>query len=316
MVRLGRHTSLFVPLALLASCSSLIGLDDLEPDDDERAGAGGGLIGPMTGGAGGTSNGGSGGEAGDGGSGAKPPKAQGGEGGEGNAGNAGEAGATGDAGMGGGGSGGGANGCTEIVAGTYWGPFIDLEFEMSAYQFVVSPDIAGAGPDYLAVEFYWFGDLDGDAPGVFQIEGSSDADYATCSRCVLVQDQSETYYLAASGTIVVDQDSDHVHGYPQVVLTDITLIEVTINADTFLSTPVPNGKCLHLESLVLDDSLTPEGPPASWDCSPIYYLDGSCDCGCGVVDADCESPTAECDYDWCGASAAPDPTDNSQCIDL
>ncbi len=49
MLRLGRHASLACALALLASCSSLVGLDDLEPDDAD-AGAAGRVIEPMTGG--------------------------------------------------------------------------------------------------------------------------------------------------------------------------------------------------------------------------------------------------------------------------
>jgi hypothetical protein len=311
---MGRYTGVFVLLTLLASCSSLGRAYDSEPDDNEvTAGAGGSSSEPMKGGAGGKS---SGGKAGGGGSGAASPQAEGGEGGAAESGETGGAGAKGAAGSGGEDSGGeDSGGCTEITA-TFREATIDPFF--ANYEFFISPDIRGKGSDYLTVGFYWDDELDGDAPGVFQIEGSPDADYATCARCVYAYDEQDTAYWATSGTIVVAQDSDHMHGQPQVVLSDFTLVEVNLQKENgaWVTEPVPNGACLHLENLVLDEGPNPEGVPEGWDCAEFYYLDGECDCGCGVVDADCESPAAECDYDWCGASAAPDPTDNSQCIAL
>jgi len=65
------------------------------------------------------------------------------------------------------------------------------------------------------------------------------------------------------------------------------------------------------------------GVPDGWMCPLSYYDDGSCDCGCGVMDIDCPSASADaCEYcEGCNAggslscSGSPvDPTDNSQCI--
>ena len=37
--------------------------------------------------------------------------------------------------------------------------------------------------------------------------------------------------------------------------------------------------------------------PAAWTCDDDYFGDGLCDCGCGVLDSDCENATvAVCDY--------------------
>jgi cysteine-rich repeat protein len=79
--------------------------------------------------------------------------------------------------------------------------------------------------------------------------------------------------------------------------------------------------------------------PAEWKgtegpfCSDSRYGDGEfCDCGCGVVDADCESATAECDglflgcipenavnffgeVDMSVVTMVPDTADNTQCVD-
>lgn len=314
MLLLGRPASLFSALALLASCSSLVGLDNLESDEDDVAGAGGRLIEPMTGGESGTS-GGSAGADGEGGEGATEAGGQGGGAGDNSAGepNGGAAGSAGEAG--GGGTGGTIpDDCTEITV-TYETASNDLVIENSAFEFSVTPDIAGAGPDILAVEFYWYSGLDGKATGTFQIEDSEDAQFATCARCVRIQDQLKREYLAISGTVAVDEASQQGAGWPIAILTDLTLIEVTINEDTYLSTPVPNGKCFHVASIVLDK------PPQGWDCDGdptggndlAYYLDGECDCGCGVLDADCASATATCDEEWCNGQG-PDPSDNSQCL--
>jgi len=59
--------------------------------------------------------------------------------------------------------------------------------------------------------------------------------------------------------------------------------------------------------------------PASWTCAPFYYGDGgTCDCGCGAVDPDCDSigltdgcpldaecndTSGYCDIGFCGATA-------------
>jgi hypothetical protein len=60
------------------------------------------------------------------------------------------------------------------------------------------------------------------------------------------------------------------------------------------------------------------GVPAGWVCGSAYYGDGFCDCGCAVLDSDCESKTDTCSScpllgcarDFC---ATIDPEDNTIC---
>lgn len=55
--------------------------------------------------------------------------------------------------------------------------------------------------------------------------------------------------------------------------------------------------------------------PAGWTCNASYYgADDGCDCGCGVMDADCPAGAtiAECEFDYC--DDAVDPNDITQCI--
>jgi hypothetical protein len=58
-------------------------------------------------------------------------------------------------------------------------------------------------------------------------------------------------------------------------------------------------------------------PPPGWTCSELNYGDGiQCDCGCGVLDADCRSNSvAECEScNWCGVCPGRvDPSDTSRC---
>lgn len=358
MAGLARHARSFVGLILLASCSSLIGLEDLTPDDDEGE-TGGRLLGSAKGGSksdggqagvgeAGTSpqgeaghpDGAKGGTSGRGGGNGGGGAAGGGKGGKGGGGpsssnggsSAGDAGKGGTGGKGGIGGAGGTAGdggtggdtlpsnCQEITA-AYFSANNDLDEGNAAFEFTVSPDIGGPGLGYLLVEFYWFSGLNGKQTGTFVIDGSDDAQFASCARCVRIQDQSLRFYLAVSGVVSVDPASQHYYGHPRVLLSDLTFVEVTIEGDDapipYLSTPVPNGACFHLTSLMLDK------PPKGWDCDDdptggtdlAYYLDGMCDCGCGVLDGDCASTSpAECDFIAC-ASKKVEPSDNTQCLE-
>jgi hypothetical protein len=65
------------------------------------------------------------------------------------------------------------------------------------------------------------------------------------------------------------------------------------------------------------------GGTLAWACSTALYGDGSCDCGCGVVDVDCASSLPDVcvscgDADSCNTTKANcdelDPLDNSKCV--
>jgi hypothetical protein len=85
-----------------------------------------------------------------------------------------------------------------------------------------------------------------------------------------------------------------MNGFPTVTLSDVTLVEVTIDDDSNVSTPVAGGRCLHLTSGSMSF-------PSGWTCDPDYYAaDDGCDCGCGVHDGDCTNSTVNaCDYCHC-----------------
>jgi hypothetical protein len=58
-------------------------------------------------------------------------------------------------------------------------------------------------------------------------------------------------------------------------------------------------------------------PPDGWTCDGDFWNDNEelCDCGCGIVDADCAGDATEpaCDENNCPSGQNPQATDNSQC---
>ncbi len=178
--------------------------------------------------------------------------------------------------------------CMELTAGDF--------ARNATFGYLYSePMTGGADPDELAIEFY---EVDG-APfptGTVDLSAGDDASYATCSTCVLYREDfgdegpARTFFQQ-SGTANLGATSFPA---PTGDLTDVKLVEVTIDPDTFASTPVPGGACYHIASA----PFAFEPAPAEWTCDPYYYDDKvDCDCaGCGVVDVDCTNdlPPIDC----------------------
>ena len=60
--------------------------------------------------------------------------------------------------------------------------------------------------------------------------------------------------------------------------------------------------------------LSTQVPPA-WSCDPVRFADTVCDCGCGVVDDDCDSRGfAACERDNCSNTQAPWEHENESCM--
>ncbi len=107
--------------------------------------------------------------------------------------------------------------------------------------------VPGDPYDSFAIEWY---------EGLFAVgeETIIDANYSTCSLCVLVKlgcdgDTSvcEKTFLARSGTVVLESVTDDLVGSVR----DVELIEVTIDEDYF-SDPVPGGETYCVDELIFD----------------------------------------------------------------
>ncbi len=126
---------------------------------------------------------------------------------------------------------------------------------------------------------------------------------ATCSRCLLVGQDAPSggapvkVYAATSGNISVSGSSP-VTGPLSASLSTVKLVEGTIDSTTGAFTVTSGGACLTVASATVTAS-GPPPTPTGWTCDASWYQDGSCDCGCGVKDADCASTTNESECQYC-----------------
>ena len=214
--------------------------------------------------------------------------------------------------------------CTEMTFGAFASGMSDGT--ASAFSATPMPNQGDmTEDDMVSLEFYGsaFDSTDnGEKTGTFDLSMGGDNNYATCSRCLsLFVDPSvpgKTFFQVA-GTLEIDASSDQLNGTVSGTLTNVTLVEVTVDGTTFMSTPVPGGACLHLATASV--MAAPVPPPAGWTCDASYYNDGNCDCGCGVADSDCADATVgSCDYcddtGSCNTATCPgtiNPTNNAVC---
>jgi hypothetical protein len=184
---------------------------------------------------------------------------------------------------------------------------VQADGAVAVYSSATTPNLGTAAADGLQIEFFGSAagaGLDGEAKGTFNLATGIDNNYATCARCIRVFEDPSVpgrVFFQQSGTLVINQTSDQLKGTVSATITNLTLVEVTIDGGTFVSTPVPNGACLHIASAPI--AVTPPVVPGAWTCNPSYYGDGSCDCGCGVIDSDCpDALIASCE--WCDVTGS------------
>src|SRR5262249_54489316 len=82
-------------------------------------------------------------------------------------------------------------------------------------------------------------------PGSFRLGADDEANYSTCKRCMLVYyaDEQEVVYrfFFVSGTLDIDATSDPFHGFMHASVSDAVFVEVSIDEQTYVSTPLPAG---------------------------------------------------------------------------
>jgi hypothetical protein len=97
------------------------------------------------------------------------------------------------------------------------------------------------------------------SPGSYSIEGNN---YEDCSLCLLIyagcgETSCEAYFFADAGTVMVNSNMDV--GQPfSAVLSDVVFREVTIDPETYRSTPVSGGQTWCVNSLELSAVPTAE----------------------------------------------------------
>lgn len=194
------------------------------------------------------------------------------------------------------------------------------------YRVATTPQVGDTmETDQVSIEIYgstFDPALNGEDPGTYDLSAVGDDNYQTCARCILMRADLLTMngkaYFQKSGSITIDPSSDTVNGTLNATVTDLTLIEVEVDPD-FYTTPVDGGECFHIASITA--AATPPVVPANWTCTPAFYADGGCDCGCGARDSDCVDGSIDsCDVcnsmGSCSAADCPgtvNVTDNAVC---
>jgi hypothetical protein len=184
--------------------------------------------------------------------------------------------------------------CTEITPGTIVVAYDSHDVpSITRYYTELDSPLAEPETDHMNLEFYDGGGFDGGQVGTFDLGTADESQYSSCARCLLVyQDYSSIegkLFFQESGTLVVNPGSDQMNGAPDVELQDVTLVEVVIG-DDFVSTPVVDGACVHIQQATLSWEV---GSEVLWSCHPSWQGDAYCDCGCLLPDEDCTSPTSD-----------------------
>jgi hypothetical protein len=122
--------------------------------------------------------------------------------------------------------------------------------------------------------------------GDYDLSEGDNANFATCQICVVAfggTSDNPRYFFQKSGTLTLN--ADPITGRTlDASFSNLTLQEVTIDADTLESTAIPTGECATFASA----SGTADRVPAAYQCDASTWLDGTtCNCLCDVLDPDC-----------------------------
>jgi hypothetical protein len=107
--------------------------------------------------------------------------------------------------------------------------------------------------DDISFQFYNLGA--GFHTGSINLATGDDSNYQTCSECLLVfqdfNDSTNQYtkaFFQSQGVLTIDPTTPP--GSDPIILSwsNVKLVEVTIDPNTFISTPVPNGACYNIVS--------------------------------------------------------------------
>ncbi len=193
-------------------------------------------------------------------------------------GGSGTGGAAGAAGLGGAGT----DNCAPVdVAG--WSTDPDNPQMLSG---LVSP-IGGPDPDQASLQFFESSTVK-ITPGTYDLSSGADANFATCAHCLLVFEDvsgsgAATTFFQQSGTLTLASITSPPNGVVAGALTNAKLVEVTVDPNTYESTPVPGGACLFIANSSIATTASEAGKPCT----------NPSDCGSPTATV-CDPKTATC----------------------
>ncbi len=170
--------------------------------------------------------------------------------------------------------------------------------------------------------FEFYDGIESSLSGTFDLTAGNQNNYSTCAVCVraftLDADGNVVKQFFQSGGSITLTEDPFTNQKVVGSLTDLQLEEVTIDSQTFVSTPVPGGTCATFGSYSVDHDRVPN----AWTCAHTDYDEGTnCNCVCGLPDPDCyvdpTLPVAGCTTagDACFNDACVTPPTNDTCAD-
>jgi len=147
----------------------------------------------------------------------------------------------------------------------------------------------------LTLQFEFYGGIESSLAGTFDLSQGNQTDYAKCAICVHAysvdaQGNPIKQFFQSGGSVTLTEDP-FTHEHMIASFSNVTLQEVTIDQNTFASTPVAGGLCTSYGSFTADHDKVPN---AYMTCAKTTYQDGTaCDCQCGgggsnaLPDPDC-----------------------------
>ncbi len=174
----------------------------------------------------------------------------------------GAAGAAGASGSGGSGGSAGSPACVEIKLGAGLQPAEDIFGDIFGYVTTsVAPDIVvPGGLDEFQLHLYGTSlELPPLVPGTFNLGAGIETNFSSCAHCVLVfsldtEGGTSKTFFQQSGTLNLTDVDDPLTADAAASMTNLKLVEVTIDPNTFASTPVPGGACLTMANYSFDSS--------------------------------------------------------------
>ncbi len=167
-----------------------------------------------------------------------------------------------------------------------------------------NPFIAWGGPggdagdgNQLKLQFEFYGGIEPSLAGTFDLSMGNQANYMTCAVCVHAfsvdaQGNPIKQFFQSGGSVTLTEDP-FTNEHLVASFSNVTLQEVTIDSQSFASTPVAGGLCTTYGSFTADHDKVPN---AYTTCPKATYQDGTtCNCMCGgggsaaVPDPDCQN---------------------------
>lgn len=172
--------------------------------------------------------------------------------------------------------------CVQLEATDTWTLPQDTDVSVE-YATRVTPNIEGSQRE-LSLLFERYSPLED--IGTFELGQGQDENFGDCAHCVFIRsDARERAFFADRGTLTTRVDPYSRRA--DLSVTNLRLVEVEVG-EFRESTPVEGGKCFEVADFSLDRAF----PLPRWTCSPDLWKDGqNCQCECGELDPDCNTPS-------------------------